>query len=104
VSFVRFGVDGSDVYIYDDVRGYKICCGCILAKSLPDRTDAELAELRVAPGIDPELWRARWEPDFTTNDLDAMLAHVAEHRAAGHVVPEWVDQALRDEWTDDDLR
>lgn len=33
--------------------------------------------------------------------LDDMLAHLAEHRAAGHVVPEWVDQHLRDEWEDD---
>lgn len=38
--------------------------------------------------------------DFATRDLDAMLAHIAEYRAAGHVVPDWVDQALRDDWGD----
>lgn len=80
MSFVRFGVDGSQVYIYDDVRGYRLCCFCALAKVTYD-----------AAGD------ASWE-DFHTNDLDAMLAHVAEHRAAGHVVPSWVDQALRDDW------
>lgn len=98
MSFVRFGSDGSEVYIYDDVRGFKICCGCGLSKRLPDLTDAELAELWVPLGVDPESQRARWEPDFTTNDLDAMLTHVAEHRTAGHVVPDWVDAKLRDEW------
>lgn len=98
MSFVRFGSDGSQVYIYDDVRGYKICCGCTLSERLTDRTDAELAELRLPAGADPEVWRGRWAPDFTTNDLDAMLAHVAKHRAAGHVVPAWVDDVLREEW------
>lgn len=83
MSFVRFGAD-SQVYIYDDVRGYKICCFCGLAKITPAPTED-----------DPDA--IHWD-DFHTTDLDAMLAHVGEHRAAGHMVPKWVDQALRDEW------
>lgn len=81
MSFVRFGSDGSQVYIYDDVRGYKICCFCAFT---PWDDEAE----RTAA------------PDFHTNDLDAMLTHIAEHRTAGHVVPDWVDQRLRNEWQD----
>jgi hypothetical protein len=94
------GVDGSEVYIYAGWDG-KVCCRCALSKRLPDRTDAELAAMKVPAGMDPELWRARWEPYFTTDDLDTMLAHMAEHRAAGHVVPGWVDGVLRDEWDED---
>lgn len=80
MSFVRFGSDGSQVYIYDDVRGFKICCFCGLAEVTEDAAGGQ-----------------HWG-DFRTNDLDAMLAHVAEHRAAGHMVPDWLDQVLRDEW------
>lgn len=69
MSFVRFGEDGSDVYVYDDVGGYVTCCGCSLGRE-----------------------------DFHTTDLDAMLAHLAEHRAAGHEVPPWVDRGLRRDW------
>lgn len=79
MSFVRLGQDSSQVYIFDHVDGYVVCCFCAFT---PWDADAE----RIA------------RPDFHTTDLDAMLAHIAEHRAAGHVVPDWVDQRLRDEW------
>lgn len=68
MSFVRFGTDGSAVYIYDDTVEGLTCCGCILT--------------------DP------W-PAFGDDGHAAMLAHIAEHRAAGHRVPAWVDDALR---------
>ena len=99
MSYVRFGVDGSQVYVYPDVAGYVRCCGCGLTKRLPDRSDEELAALWVPLGMDREAWgRKRWEPDFHTTDLDAMLAHLAEHRQAGHRVPDWVDDDLRGDW------
>lgn len=74
MSFVRFGVEGSQVYIFEEAGETKVCCGCALT-----------------PGVG-------WPEFFRTHDLAAMLAHVAEHRAAGHVVPDWVDDILRDEW------
>jgi hypothetical protein len=80
VSFVRFGSDGSQVYIYDDVDRGPTCCFCGLAKVTYDEDE-----------------NPHWE-DFSSRTLDAMLHHVADHRAAGQVVPEWVDHALRDEW------
>lgn len=101
MSFVRFGVDGSQVYLYDDINIGPTCCGCSLSERLPDRTDAELAEMWVPAGMDREFYRQRWAPDFATHNVDAMLAHIGEHRAAGHVIPEWVDGLLRDEWDDD---
>lgn len=103
MSFVRIGQDGSQVYIYDDVQVGPRCCFCPLTKVVRYRTDEELAAIWLpVSGADREHWRAVYEPDFSTRDLDAMLAHVAEHRAAGHRVPEWVDQVLRDEWDEAD--
>jgi len=99
VSFVRMGTDGSRVYIYDDIDRGPTCCFCAFAKVIRQRTDEELAALWLPAGADPEHWRDVREPDFATRDLDAMLAHVAAHRAAGHVVPAWVDGHLREGWT-----
>jgi hypothetical protein len=70
VSFVRVGEDGSDVYIYADSRGYVTCCWCPL------------------------------DADPRTTDRDVMLAHVADHRQAGHHVPDWVDARLEVRWPD----
>ena len=66
MSYVRFSQ--ADLYIYDDVRGYTTCCGCVL------------------------------DTDPKTTDLAAMLAHVQAHRHAGHDVPAWLEQELTDEW------
>lgn len=97
MSFARFS-DESQVYIYDDVAGYVICCFCPLVKRMPDRTEEELDAVVLAPGFDREMYRKQFEPDFRTTDLDAMLAHLAEHRAVRHVVPRWLDARLIDEW------
>jgi len=67
MSYVRFGEDRSDVYIYENSLGVT-CCGC------------------------------RLDVDLFTFDLDVMLAHVAEHRVAGHNVPEWLGDALSKGW------
>lgn len=75
MSYVRFTEEGSDVYIYEDVRGFVICCGCIFGG--PEPAD-----------------------DFRTTVLDDMLAHVKRHRDAEHHVPAWVDADLRDQWPD----
>jgi hypothetical protein len=47
----------SDVYVYSDVGGYVACCGCILGD--------------------------KW--DF--HSVTEIVAHMAEHQAAGHKVP-----------------
>ena len=72
MSYVRFGEEGSSVYIYPDIRGFTTCCAC--AFTPPD------------------------EDDFRTVDLDDMLAHIARHRGAGHVVPDFVDADMRADW------
>lgn len=55
----------ADVYVYMDFTGRLACCGCSL-------TDA-------------------WYFDST----DAMIAHLAEHRAAGHDMPSEIEAELR---------
>lgn len=70
MSYSRFGADGgSDVYVYMDVGGYLCCCGCAL---------------------DPT--------SFHADTTEAMVEHLAEHRARGHRVPPieaelWADDA-----------
>lgn len=58
MSYARFRRGVSDVYVYLDCGGYLNCCGCWLSEFS--------------------------QPFYTTPD---MVAHLEEHRAAGHVVP-----------------
>lgn len=66
MAIVRFGTD-SDVYVYCGEKGY-VCCGCRL-----DGCDGE----------------------FIGADEAAMLAHLSQHRAAGHKVPDAAFETLR---------
>jgi hypothetical protein len=59
MSYARLAED-SDVYVFRCVYGALECCGCSLSKN-------------------------HWARFDTT---DAMLAHLDEHKAAGHDVPE----------------
>lgn len=54
----------ADVYVYTDVRGHLACCGCLLGD--------------------------KWEFRST----DEILAHLREHRAVGHHVPDRVFEDL----------
>lgn len=60
---------GFDVYVFMDVYGSLQCCGCLLDD--------------------------QWHYDST----QAMVDHLAEHRAAGHNVPDGIEAAL---WEDDE--
>lgn len=72
MSYARFGWDGSDVYIFMSDLGLE-CCGCSLHR-------------------DGDSF-----PVF--NSTQAMVDHLAEHRAAGDFVPEYVEDEL---WADDE--
>lgn len=65
MSIIRFGVDGSDVYLYEDCERYINCCFCQLSSE--SRHLGSVAET---------------------------LAHVQDHRDAGHHVPSYVDEYL----------
>lgn len=71
MSFARFGCEGSDVYLLDEpgVGGPSwVCCACCLRAH-------DMAGLGVSPS-----WR--------TPSIEAYLAHLQDHRDAGHVVPQ----------------
>lgn len=54
----------ADVYVFMNVGGYLSCCGC---------------------------WLSDREDYYSTAD---MIAHLAEHRAAGHDVPDGIEDEL----------
>lgn len=57
----------ADVYVYMDVNGSLACCGCWLGD------------------------------DWYFDSTKAMIAHLAEHRAAGHDVPDGIEDSLRED-------
>ena len=80
MSYCRFSE--ADAYIYNDVEYGLYCCACSL---MPARTK----------------YNTFFEEYMTTHEsfiagcnYDKMLAHVAEHRAAGDYIPEDVDEYL----------
>lgn len=72
MSYARFGYDDSDVYVFLSSEGYLECCGCSLNE--------------------------QWYYETT----DEMLAHLEEHRAQGHNVPQdCIDELLADKEEND---
>lgn len=67
MSYCRFGWDGSDVYVYDDTSGGTTCCACLLSHS----------RINLATHAD-------------------MIAHLERHREAGHEVPQYAIDDLRE--------
>ena len=63
----------SDLYIYSHYLGYIECCGCSLYQT------------------------------FKAHSLNELLAHVGEHRQAGHRVPEGFKTLLIEQVSDDDF-
>ena len=80
MSYVRWSSPGhpwdydSDLYIYDDVHGGTTCCACLL-------TDSEGG------------WNGDRDGDPAHPET---VAHVREHIAAGHRVPDFVIARLAD--------
>lgn len=67
MSYCRFWWNDSDVYVFASVYGGIECCGCKL------------------------------EGDLTVNTPEEMIEHLMEHREAGHTVPEFALERLREE-------
>ena len=68
MSFVRFGEDNSDVYVYESAMGLE-CCGCKLNKTLEFKYFSLYSE---------------------------MIEHLQLHQDQGHQVPEFVFVELRE--------
>lgn len=66
MSYVRFGEDGSDVYVYGHVDGFITCVDCLLGTGGSYSTDTDLGR------------------------FDQMIVHVIDHLRFGHTVPDSV--------------
>lgn len=66
MSLVRMGMEGSQLYLYEDNEKRLHCCMC-----------------RLGP------------PDFSSATGPEMLEHIKKHREAGHRAPEWLEETLR---------
>lgn len=89
VSYCRFG--DSDAYIYLGVDGLE-CCGCIMAT----RNALEKPYTDIL-GITHEF---TYDPVGPFDTAREMLNHIAEHRAEGHNIPEYVDIAIKEDYPD----
>ena len=69
MSYCRWTSE-SDVYVYESSGGFFTCCLCSL------RTDGR---------------------DLNTKKRSQMIAHLKEHRKAGHEVPQWATDRLIEE-------
>ena len=67
MSYIRFGWEGSQVYIFEHVNGYIECCGCFLG------------EREHGMGFGRS-------QNFSTGAEAAK--HIIDHLQAGHVVPD----------------
>lgn len=89
MSYCRFS--GADAYIYLGTNGLE-CCGCIMAtrEALEQPYTDRL-------GITHEFYYEPVGPFVTARE---MLDHIAEHRAEGHDIPEYVDTAIKEDFPD----
>jgi hypothetical protein len=67
MAYARWGWDGSDVYVFLNVSGWIECCSCWMNEPIPESAFSE---------------------SFQGRSADEMIAHLREHVAAGHTVPE----------------
>ena len=93
MSYARFGANGSDVYVYLGIYGLE-CCGCWLQKrEWVEEPDAFFGGyLKAIEPIVPS----------TFETTEEMLAHLEEHRKAGHTVTDETIQDLKDDAEEND--
>jgi hypothetical protein len=65
VSYARWSAD-SDVYVFENVGGWIECCGCCLVVVR----------------------------HFQADTAEAMAEHLGQHRAAGHKVPDGLEDRI----------
>lgn len=72
MAYARFF--DSDIYIYSHVDGYIECCACWLNDKLEEYSLFGLSE--------------------KIQDDETLLAHIQEHRARGHNIPDDLEQEI----------
>lgn len=89
MSYCRFLE--ADAYIYLGSGGLE-CCGCIMAPK--EKYPTPYVDMF---GITHEEYSLPVGPFQTARD---MLDHIAEHRAEGHRIPDYVDIAIKEDYPD----
>jgi hypothetical protein len=79
MSYVRWGTDGSQVYVFANSAGYVECCGCSFEFK-------EVTPYKNALG---------WEVDFEMGSAELhsaaeVVEHMQQHRDAGEQVPDYM--------------
>ena len=89
MSYCRFLE--ADAYIFLSSSGLE-CCGCIMAPK----------EKYPTPYVDMFgiTWEERSLPVGPFDTAREMLDHIAEHRAKGHDIPDYVDERLKEDFPD----
>lgn len=90
MSYTRFGWDGSDVYVFMNVGGYLDCCACPLQ-------EREWVDDPTYPFFKGYLRAVGDEVQTRFTTTEGMIDHLAEHRAAGHHVPDIEDELRADD-------
>ena len=123
MSYCRFS-DGSDVYMFHHVAGYVECCGCRLRKHIVPPWTVRvwnhmgrwlLSVVALGREVGTVLSLGFWmphvpfswfmhfnntyesEPEPRLDTFAAALEHLQKHRDAGHDVPEYAFERLREE-------
>lgn len=96
MSYCRFS--SGDVYMYPHAAGFIECCACSFAPPEP----ANMGDLAALLGADenesPELFEDfEINGSLQFNTRSEALAHLQQHRDAGHKVPEYAFERLRKE-------
>lgn len=86
MSYARWSE--GDVYVFHHVDAYLICMCCTLTP---------LSEYETLWGAEDEPERVMLHDDYKTQRRSEMIAHLAEHQAAGHGVPSRAARMLAQE-------
>ena len=108
MSYCRFS-DNSDVYVFHHVGGYYQCCSCLLAEKMKSifTVGLEKDDIRCklfGENIQPcgECHGAGCDacmlPSNTNlNTKEEMIVYLLEHQKAGHKVPKYAIDRLKEE-------
>jgi len=103
MSYARFG-DGSDIYVYSHVGGGFECCACTLANLTPTVFTEGCDDHPLFKHIEPcenchgvGCDHCMMHGNTRVNTRSELITHIEDHIKAGHKVPEYVIERLRQE-------
>jgi hypothetical protein len=102
MSYCRFSKN-SDVYLYPSVNGGIVCCSCSLSP-LTNTIWTKGGDTFLGKNIPPckdcggvGCPSCQMHSDTTIHSLDDAIKHLREHKKAGHKVPSYAINRLKEE-------